>query len=286
MQQCWERVVRQLNIVPDEGLCLDVLNTAARHGLPILASEALQKLETLGVQYREYHIAPLLDAFAAIGQLKEAFKCLELIRSCGGTPTRETVRPILRAIQRDPDSIDNAYMLLDEMVQDGEQVDVVSVNVIIEASAFLNDLQRAFGTYKAMPSLGVKPNTDTFNLLISTCVDALHRDLGDKLYTEMKEAKVKPDMETYVQLISLYLTQTEYEDAFFYLEEMKSQGLKPPLSVYEAIVRKCVSVGDARYRLAVEELNQMGYRLSSVVQKFIRTGGEASREGDFDLQIS
>lgn len=251
----------------------------------MLASEALQQLETLKVQYREYHIAPLLDAFAAIGQVKEAFRCLELVRSCGATPTRETVRPILRAIQRDPDAIDNAYMMLDEMNQEGQPVDVVSVNVIIEAAAFLNDLQRAIGTYKAMPSLGVKPNTDTFNLLLSACVDALHRDLGGKLFSEMKEAEVKPDVETYVQLISLYLTQTEYEDAFFYLEEMKAQGLKPPLLVYETIVRKCVSVGDTRYKLAVEELNQMGYRLSSPLQKFIRSGGEVGQEDGDKFQL-
>jgi hypothetical protein len=73
----------------------------------------------------------------------------------------------------------------------------------------------------------------------------------------------------------LCLTQTNYEDAFFYLEEMKEQKMDPTLNIYESLIRKCVTMGDTRYKLAVEELQECGYKVGKSLQAFIDTGGES-----------
>ncbi len=265
--------MKDLHVIPDEGLCVDVLHAAAVHGLPVLASEVLQQLEKLKIPLRDYHIVPLLDAFAANGDVKEAFRVLDLMRSSGSTTTIDTVHSILKAIQRDTDAIDNAFAQLQEVKNEGNGVDATGVNVIIQAAAFLNDLQRAVGTYKAMPSLDVKPDVTTFNLLLSACVSVGHRELGDRLFSEMVDALLKPNLETYKQLIALHLTQSDYEDAFFYLEQMKTAGLKPSYPIYDGLVRKCVSMGDTRYKLAVEELEQMDYTMTPELVAFIDSGG-------------
>lgn len=251
--------MNQAKVKVDEGLLMNVLHTASRHGLPSLASEVLTQMEKQNLPLHEHHIVHILDACAANGDIKQAFQTLDLWCASGKSPTLADARSILSAIQRDPDSIDMAYGYLEELKETGQTIDVVAVNVIIQAAVFLNDLQRAVGTYKAMGNLDVKPDATTFNLLLKACVNVEHRELGDGLFSEMKAAHIRPNSETYKHLISLNLTQSDYEESFYYLEEMKAKGLKPPLSCYDAIIRKCVSTGDTRYRLAMEELEQMGY---------------------------
>jgi len=58
---------------------------------------------------------------------------------------------------------------------EGKGVDITAINVIIQASIFFGDIQRAVGTYKSIPEYGIKPNVDTFNLLLSACVAVGHR---------------------------------------------------------------------------------------------------------------
>ena len=278
VQRCWDKVVGELKILLDEGLYLAVLHTASRHGMPTLAANAIQQLELLGVKFREYHLTPLLDSFVNNSQFKEAVRVLDLMRSSGVTPTMDTVTTMVQFIRRDPESVDAAYEALEELRQEGQTIDVVAANVIIEASRELNDLQRAVGTYKALPNLDVKPNLDTFNILLSACRQVKHLELGERLFAELQAEGLHPNAETYTTYIELILSQADYENAFFFLEEMKSKDFKPPYSVYEAIVKKCVSVGDSRYKLAVEELEQLRYQVSSGLQSFISSGGKEWKE--------
>ena len=141
------------------------------------------------------------------------------------------------------------------------------------------DLQRALGTYKAAGDLGVTPNVETYNLLLSACISARHRELGDRLLAEMREAGINPDAQTYERLIVLCLTQPTYEDAFYYLEEMKTVGLTPTQAVYEAIIRKCFSVGDTRHQLAMEEMLESGYEVNGKLRAFLE-----GRRGNSDIK--
>ena len=234
----------------------------------------LHEIESLKVPLREYHFAPVLEAFAVNGQVKEAFRILDLIRQSGNKPTLETAQPLRQTIQTDPDALDNAYSLLEELVAENQNVDIVAVNTVIEAAVSMSDIQRAIGIYKAFNSLNLKPDLDTFNLLLDVCRRCGNFELAQRLFKDMDDAEVKPDTTTYRHLIGSFLRQTNYEEAFFYLEDMKGKGLKPTYPIYEALIRRCVSMGDPRYKLAVEELKQMGYEVQFGLQNFIDSGGE------------
>ncbi|KAL6305233.1 hypothetical protein BKA93DRAFT_780560 [Sparassis latifolia] len=270
----WQKVVHELNITPDEGCCIQVLHTAARHGLSGLGLDVLRVLSRIGVAWQEYHFAPVIEAFCKDNKIKDAMEMLAMIRAHGINPISETAYPIFQMIQKDPDTVDEAWGYLETLREEGKVVDVTALNVIIQASVGIGDLQRAVGTYKAAGDLGVAPNVDSYNLLLSGCIVSQHRELGDRLLGEMKDASIKPDVRTYERLIVLCLTQANYEDAFFYLEEMKNEGHLPPVTVYEAIIRKCVQVGDTRYQLAVDEMVECGYEMSEKLEKLIQSGGE------------
>jgi pentatricopeptide repeat protein len=162
----WHKVVNELGIQPDEGLCLLVLHTAARHGLPDLGNEVLRVLKAIGASWKEHHLAAMIEAFCRAGKLKEAFEVLHVMRQNDIIPISETTHPIFNVIKEDVDSIDSVWSILDEMREDGTGVDITAINVIIQVTIFFGDIQRAIGTYKSIPEYGIKPNVDTFNLLI------------------------------------------------------------------------------------------------------------------------
>lgn len=272
--RCWDKVVDKLRIIPNEGLCQEVLHTAARYGLPALASSVLQQLEASGVKLQEYHFAPLIDAFARNGSLKEAFKVLELMRSSGVTATLNTALSVKKAVERDPDLIDAAYNLVEELQKEGETIDVIAVNILISACVFRKDIQRAVGIYKAMPSLGVQPDVETFESLLHCCERSNHIELAERLFSEIQSSNLKPSVKVFEWMILTAIEQDNYEDAFFYLEELKAAGFKPPYITYERIIRKCYSLKDTRYKLALDEMKQMGYRPLAVLQNFLDTDGK------------
>ncbi|KAI0705061.1 hypothetical protein C8T65DRAFT_653096 [Cerioporus squamosus] len=272
-ERVWHKVVNEMHLLPDEGCCLQVLHTAARHGLSGLALEVIETLKAINIVWREHHIAPVVEAMCHHGEIKEAFVMLDYMRKNDIEFAKEIALPIFELVKKDADTVDGAWEQLEAIREEGHSVDVVAFNVVVEAAVTLKDLQRAIGTYKGAAQLGVTPDIDTYNILLKGCIDARHRQLGDRILSDMKEAGIKPDRTTYERMVRLCLTQSMYEDAFFYLEEMKSLGMVPPLIVYESIIRKLVAVGDTRYNIALEELKECGYEVSPRLQSFISSGG-------------
>ncbi|EIW83273.1 hypothetical protein CONPUDRAFT_81278 [Coniophora puteana RWD-64-598 SS2] len=269
--QCWNKLVGELSILPDEGLCLSVLHTAGRHGLPDLAADALRVLRALDVSWEEHHFAPVIEAFCRVGKMKEAFGTLSVLRANGVTPVSDTVHPIFEALRADVDRIDDSWTTLDALRTEGKDIDTAALNALVQACVALGDLQRAIGAYQAFGEYGAAPDIETFNALLAGCVSAQHRALGDRLLGELKAAGITPDARTYERIVLLCLTQPQYEDAFFYLEEMKAQKFMPPLSVYDTLIRTCYNAGDTRWQLAFAEMKECGHPVTDGLAKFIRS---------------
>ena len=254
--------MRQLNLFPDEGACIEVLHTAARHGLPDLANDVLRVLKLMGATWQEHHFGALVEAYCRAGRMEDAIMTLDVMRSQDIRPLPATASSITAAIGTDVGALDAVLSVVDDLHKQGKRIDVEALNAIVQAAIALGDLQRAVGTYKAFVDYGTKPTVFTFNLLLAGCTAACHRELGDRLMTEMKQAKLKPNMQTYENIILLCLTQETYEDAFFYLEEMKAAKHVPPSTIYQNLAQKCLSVGDSRHKLVLEEMEECGYSTS------------------------
>lgn len=241
-----------------------------------LASDVLSLLTEQDIPLEEHHFSPIIEAMCRQAQIKDAFQTIMRMGNAGITPTTETTYPIFKYIIEDAERLETACNYLEDLQQEVKvPFPVAAFNCVIQASISLGDLQRAIGLYNSFSEFKVKPNVDTYNLLLGGCIATAHRGLGDKLLLEMKNANVLPDPRTYERLIVLCLTQTNYEDAFFYLEEMKEQGMTPSSDIYVSLIRKCVAMGDTRYKLAVEELKECGYKVDKSMQAFIDTGGES-----------
>ena len=209
----WDRSIESKRYTPDEGLVLSVLGVAARWGRPDLATKALEVLPALAVRPQEQHLVPLLEAYVTAGQLPQAITVISAIRAAGMIPSIVTAEPIISALNT-VELIDEAFYALEDMRKAGNAVDVTAVNAVIEASVRLGDLQRVRATQAAAGELGVSPNLETFNIVLSGCIEARHRPLGDTVLVEMAALSIVPDSSTYCGLIRLCLTQTKYEDTW------------------------------------------------------------------------
>ncbi|KAK6525880.1 hypothetical protein TWF281_010924 [Arthrobotrys megalospora] len=255
---------------PDDGLCLKVLNTAARYGNPDLALEVFRVLTLRNVPFQEHHYAALSAAYARSGQLIPAFRALTLMRNQGITHTATTANAIIEALTSSGkiENVDSAYATLKDFVastNDKEVVEVAGFNAVLAACVKLKDLERALGVYAECAALNVAPNTETFNTLFAGCVECSsppNKELAMFLANEMKEMGLLPDFVTYEELLKVSLYQEEdYEDAFVYLEEMKEviPGGRVRPTVYEWIARRLEEKGDERLGMVVEEMKALGY---------------------------
>ncbi len=155
---CWNLLVNKFDVTPDEGVCLDVLHTAARYGLTDLATDVLRVLQSAGVEWQEHHFASVIEALCRNSQLKEALITLGIMRNRDMSPNSKTTRPILNAISTSVETIDDTWKIIEEILKERDQVDTAALNVLIEASVQLGDLQRAMGSYKSFEEHYVTPD--------------------------------------------------------------------------------------------------------------------------------
>lgn len=263
VEVAWDRAVQTKTYNPDEGLVLSILAVAGRWGRPRLATKALDVLPNLSIRAQEHHLVPLLEAYVNAGQVPDALQVLSSMREAGIVPTLTTAEPIVARLS-DATVIDQAFYALEDMRKSGIKVDITALNAVIEASVRIRDPQRMRATHLAAADLGVEPNIETYNLLLKGCIHGGHRQLGDTVWSEMAAASISPDMATFQHMIALCLEQPVYEDAFYYLEKMKSDGMRPPYIVYQNLLKRCIADDDRRWKLVVDELESLGYKVDGV----------------------
>ncbi|KAG0366680.1 hypothetical protein BGZ54_005028 [Gamsiella multidivaricata] len=259
VEYCWKKAVKEMGAYPDEGTCMMVLNCAGQGKAPRLSAEVIQYMGASGMEFQEYHFAPLLQAFSLAKKFKSAFNVLSIMRTSGMKPTILTASSLLKVLD-EPGNIEDAFVCMKEMHQEGKTVDVVAFNILIEACGRSKDLTRAMAIFESAPALGVQPDTDTYNALLTGCIT-------DRNMTEGKNS-----------LISLCLTQINYEDAFMYLEEMKSHNVIPSEPIYTSLVRKLARENDPRIKYAIEEMESFGYVVGPNLRLYIETGGLSNLE--------
>ncbi|CUA73228.1 Pentatricopeptide repeat-containing protein At3g04760, chloroplastic [Rhizoctonia solani] len=263
--RAWDSV-RRTRCRPTEPLCVELLNTAARHGLIDLAQSVLAYLQETAQDIHEHHLAPVVGAYATAGQLQEAYLALDLFKDHRVEILPESASALVETIDQSTATLDNAWDVLSRLPR---PVSIQAVNATLQAAVNLSDMQRAIGIYKELPDLECSPTAETYDILLGGCLSISHAELGERLFQDMRSRGIQPTLQTYSRLILLSLTQANYEAAFSRLEEIKENKMVPPQRVYEALVRRCVDEGDPRAELALEDMGICGYRVSSGLRDYL-----------------
>jgi pentatricopeptide repeat protein len=255
----WKKRVETNFINPSDGICINVLNTAARHGDFVLATDVFRVLGNRSVRFEIHHYEALLEAYTEGGDIRSALTVLCVMADAGIEPSDASTRAIYKYLCEQPGSSKQAFEILHLLRKDGRSIPISAINCVLEASAFLGDITQALEYYKRLRDLQPDgPNITTFNVLLRGCTMSRRKDLAMFLVSEMQSLRIRPGALTYDRLILVCVQEDDYEDAFKYLEEMERQGWTPRLGTCKALVMKCAKTCDRRARELTTKLERKG----------------------------
>ncbi|OCL03225.1 hypothetical protein AOQ84DRAFT_348060 [Glonium stellatum] len=261
----WESRVKPSYLQPSSGLCLNVLNTAARHGDAHLATDVFRVLTNRNTIFDHQHYEMLLEAYINAGDIKTALSVLIIMQDAGVKPDDGTTSPILRHLQQDPERPMEAFTILQAFEQAGMKIPIAAVNCTIQAAVAVQDLEQAIEFYKALHVVSpAGPNTATFNILFRGCSKMGRKELAMFLAAEMIQLKVPPDSITYDRLILVCVGGHDIDDAFQYYEEMRDQGFIPRGGTFTSLVKACVQAGDSRAEEVIEDMRHLGINMAKL----------------------
>ena len=244
----WRSRVEPGYIKPSSGICINVLNTAARHGDTKLATAVFNTLNNRKHVIQLYHYEALLESWLAINDLKAAFTVLSAMQQsrqiAHQRPTEGSTRAIFHYLSDDYGRPAEALQCLQQLKDEGRPVPHAALNVVLEAYIHYNDLGSALEIYKSMHMIIPSgPNTSTFNTLFRGCTHARRKDLAMFLASEMLALNIPPNELTYDRLILVCVNALGekdggFEDAWRYFEEMRSMGWWPRMGTLKVLAMK------------------------------------------------
>lgn len=243
----WRIRVESGYLNPSSGMCINVLNTAARRGDAHLAADVFRVLGGRRYKYQLHHYEALLETWLGSGDLKAAFSVLSSLTSTSKPPSEISTRAIYVHLVEHYDRIPEALEMLRSLYDSGKRIPHAAVNCIIEAYIHHSDLASAIEAYQTLHSIIPSgPNTATFNTLFRGCSYARRKDLAMFLASEMLALNVPPNALTYDRLILVCLNEAGdkvegFRDAWKYFLEMKSMGWWPRGGTLKTLgIRGCV----------------------------------------------
>ncbi|KAI8372512.1 hypothetical protein EDC96DRAFT_542042 [Choanephora cucurbitarum] len=259
---------------PDEGLLLYVLNLASKHGDTKLATNAMKVIGEQGFVYKECHFAPLVETFAATGEVSNAFQLFTAMRKVGVTPTRQSAMPLVRRLGQDKNAVLRAkQVLLEQHTAQQGKIDVVALNLVIHALAYNKENEEALELYEQSKSMDVIPNSETLDAVLDACIHTKNTELGTKVYKEFLEDGIRPTANSLSKMVALMCTQEEdFEGAFMYLEEMKKLELVPLQGCYYKLVKLLSRTHDPRLEMALDDMKAYGYSISNHLIEYVERG--------------
>lgn len=301
VELAWQRAVIDGSASPDEGTILMILALAAKEGSVQLATACLKQLDpkfdpdNIGktapppskaskarkkFQLQEWHLASLYEAQCTRRDFVAALRTLLGIQHRGMPVSSGLARRISTSIYPSMDHLDKATDALYEIGLDASQgVSMTMINAVLSAAVWLGARDKALEIYDRIKTLYTtpdkdghravhnplrhKPDTETFNVLLSLCIDTIDVSLGNSLLKDLNLARRRPDVTTYERMIVLCLTNSSYEDVFGFLTEAKTRGIVPSRKTYEAVIRKCYDSKDSRWKRVAAEMEFNGYPRSS-----------------------
>ena len=217
----WDEMVSSGKINPADGIALNVLNTAARHGDTALATAVIELLSAREVKLGSHHYEPLLESYVHAGNLEAAFRVLGIMNDAGVQPDQPSTRAIFSALKDSPDLTSEAIRIIRSL----GRVPVAAVNVVLEAvatttaaAAAAGGMAKTLDVYRQVCDLCQSgPNQQTFALLLSQCRRA---EPAVFLVAEMDRFSVRPSPPILDSLIRCFARDGSLGVALAYLDEM------------------------------------------------------------------
>ncbi|KAL3687040.1 hypothetical protein R1sor_013349 [Riccia sorocarpa] len=203
-----------------------MINMYSNVGLVERARAVLNSMEKYNFEDKHYEYAYtlLINAYARVGQFREAIKLFDEMQTAGHHVCDRIFTAMLN-IYFKVGRLRCAEQLFQEMTATGKCRNVVAFGTMINVygrNGRLDDAVRVFDCLKASGSIG---NTVIYNTLIYCQGKNGNLHAVEQYVNEMKSARLKPDRVTYSSLIKAYNKSGKPCDAIRIYYEMRSAGV-------------------------------------------------------------
>ncbi|KAI9762048.1 MAG: RNA processing protein [Chaenotheca gracillima] len=262
----WRSRVKAGFLIPTDGMCLNILDTAARHGDQDLATDVIEMIRSREMSLTTDLYETLIETYAKSGDIEKALAVLCEMSDNGGNPGQMSTVPISEALGQDPERPLAAFEHLRKLRDARSVVPSAAIACIIDSFLNIEDLDTALDCYKLFyTKSSSKPEVGVFNALIKGCRISGRKDIAFFLASEMVELGVEPDSITYDRLVLVCAKCPDevggYDDAFRYFDEMKRRGFVPRNGTYLQLLQNCAQAQDSRFWMLLEEVEASGMKI-------------------------
>jgi len=273
----WKQMVEPGTINPSDGIALNVLNTAARHGDAALATAAIEILSRRQVKLGLHHYEPLLESYAKAGDVEKAFGVLCIMKNVWIQPDDSSTRSLYLMLKDSPELADEAVRALGNLSKEHD-LPVVAINVLLEAMSKTQPMSRTLDVYRSVCELCKSgPNQQTFVLLLNECTSSNEAVV---LVSEMDRWSIQPSPAILDQLIRCFVKDGSLDVAMLYLDELSRFPVSSPwvsTRTLRTVLFRCYQENDTRAFRVMSEAKKRGVEIKPEVLARLQQIGTAKR---------
>lgn len=163
----WSLTVERNTLTPSDGMLTNILNTAARHGDAVLATQAIQLLSDRLRKLSLHHYEALIDCYVHAGDAPNAVNVLFIMSAAGVPPVTASTRTLYLLLKASPELLEPAVAVLSSPENHGT-VPVPALDLVLEILCQRGDVEEAVQVYCDLSShlLSPGPSARTFELLL------------------------------------------------------------------------------------------------------------------------
>lgn len=254
MEQILQQMKQETRFAPPEILFCNVISFYGRARHPQRALQMFDEIPSFRCQRTVKSFNSLLDSLCKCGELekvRETFMGFENYVN----PDACTYNILIKACCSNG-SLDDAWVIFDEMRRKGFRPNVVTFGTLIYGFCMDLKLKEAFNLKEDMTRVyGVKPNAFVYASLIKGFCKVDDLSLAFKLKEEMVRNKIKLDSAVYSTLISALFKFGRKDEVSGILEEMTVNGCEPDTVTYNAMINGFCKEND--FQTAYRVLDEM-----------------------------
>ncbi|KAL2023033.1 hypothetical protein VTK56DRAFT_3943 [Thermocarpiscus australiensis] len=262
----WEKTVQPGTLNPSDGIALNVLNTASRHGDSFLATQAIQRLSARRVKLGAHHYEAMLDCYVQTGDLENAFEVLCIMASAGVQPDQSSTRSIFMMLKRSPERADEAVRILTRLSERTE-VPVAAINVLLESLAKATDMSRTLEVYRQVCHLCRSgPTHQTFSLLLE---EADNAEAAVFLASEMDRFSITPSLAMRDNIVRCFARDGPLDTMFWQIRQMSDYpppGWLSTRALHE-VLERCIKEKESRVWAVVVEARKRAVDIDADLRK-------------------
>ncbi|KAF3439688.1 hypothetical protein FNV43_RR17966 [Rhamnella rubrinervis] len=178
----------------------------------------------------------LVFSYAQIGKLDIAAKLLEEVHSDAVTVSAIAYNKSLNVLVK-RNQVHVAISLFRKCVASQFRPDTCTFNILISGLCGVGEVDTAFDFFNDMGSFGCSPDVFTYNILIKGLCGTNEVDKGCRLLKEVQLRKeLSPNVITFTSVISGYCKLGRMKEASILFAKMLTFGIKPNAITFNALI--------------------------------------------------